>query len=159
MNHYVTAMRRYFDFSGRSSRPEFWYYILFYIIIYVVAAILDGLLSTGMGNFGILTSIVALIHLIPSISVSVRRLHDIDRTGWWVLLGLLPLIVMFIAAGGSMAMMFGGGETAESAGIMAMGASIFAAAVVSLIVFIVLLIFYCTRGTPGPNRFGPPYEG
>jgi uncharacterized membrane protein YhaH (DUF805 family) len=156
-------MRRYVDFSGRSSRSEFWLYVLFYIIIYIIAAILDALLiGRGAGNVGILTSIVALAHIIPSIAVSVRRLHDIDRTGWWLLVFYLaPLAIMIVGAliaGGSvLAMMAGGGDTTATAGGLAgLGAAFLIVVLLSLVIWIVALVFYCTAGTPGPNRFGPP---
>ncbi len=94
MNAYKEAMRRYFDFSGRSSRTNFWMFMLIYFIIYVIAAIIDGALF-GMRfgrEIGIVTGIVGLVHIIPSIAVGVRRLHDTDRSGWWWLIALIPLI-------------------------------------------------------------------
>jgi len=94
MNSYMDAMRRYFEFSGRTSRVDFWLYILVYFIIYAIAAAIDAFaFGTQFGqNIGILTGIVGLVHLIPGIAVTVRRLHDTDRSGWWILIVFVPLI-------------------------------------------------------------------
>lgn len=94
MNGYTTAMQRYFEFSGRSSRSEFWFYMLFYFIIYAVASLIDFFVFGAYegGGIPILTSIVGLVHIIPSLAVSVRRLHDTDRRGWWIFIALIPLI-------------------------------------------------------------------
>jgi uncharacterized membrane protein YhaH (DUF805 family) len=94
MNGYITAMQRYFEFSGRSSRSEFWLYMLIYIIIYIVASVIDAFVFGAYqgGGIPILTSIVGLVHIIPSLAVSVRRLHDTDRRGWWIFIALIPLI-------------------------------------------------------------------
>jgi len=94
MNGYTTAMRRYVEFSGRSSRSEFWLYTLVYVIIYLVAAVIDAFVfgMNVMQHIGIVTGIVALVHFIPSLAVSIRRLHDTDRSGWWLLIVFVPLI-------------------------------------------------------------------
>jgi uncharacterized membrane protein YhaH (DUF805 family) len=159
MSGYVNAMRRYVEFGGRSSRSEFWFFVLFYIIIAVVASILDAVVFNSQGGIGILYGIVLLVHLIPSISVSVRRLHDIDRTGWWVLVFFLApivvLIVSMIAMGGSIIAMMSGGEEAAAAGIASMGVAFLIMALVNLVILIVAIVFYVTPGPPGPNRFGP----
>jgi uncharacterized membrane protein YhaH (DUF805 family) len=128
-------LKRFFDFSGRSRRKEFWLWWLFVIIVYIVAMILDVQLGLGGSstsssefgdgtasanvavNGGILTMIWALITLIPGLAVTVRRLHDVDKSGWFILLGLIPLVGFY------------------------------------------LLYLYCQPGTPGPNRFGPDPKG
>jgi uncharacterized membrane protein YhaH (DUF805 family) len=94
MSWFVEALKKYAVFSGRSRRKEYWYYVLFVAIISIVLNMIDGLLGTynGSTGAGLLSTIFSLAVLIPSIAVSVRRLHDIDRTGWWVLIGLVPLI-------------------------------------------------------------------
>ena len=82
------ALKKYAVFTGRASRKEFWLFILFVIIASIVAMIID----TGIGAFdeeagmGPVGGLVTLTLLIPSIAVSVRRLHDTDRSGWWYLL-------------------------------------------------------------------------
>lgn len=98
----------YATFQGRACRSEYWFFYLFYTLVYIVAMIVDTV--TGVP---ILTIVSALALLVPSLAVGVRRLHDTDRSGWWLLIPLVPLI---------------GG--------------------------ILLLIWTCSRGTTGDNRFG-----
>jgi uncharacterized membrane protein YhaH (DUF805 family) len=94
MSYYLEALKKYAVFSGRSRRMEFWYFVLFNIIVAVVLALIDTLLgtTTGVSSFGLLSGIYSLAVLIPTLAVIVRRLHDIDRTGWWILINLIPLI-------------------------------------------------------------------
>jgi uncharacterized membrane protein YhaH (DUF805 family) len=99
----------YVNFSGRACRSEYWYWILFIIIADIVAAIIDRALDMQL-----VTGLFGLVTIIPNIAIAIRRLHDLDRTGWWILLGFIPLIG-----------------------------------------WIILLIWYVTKGTDGPNRFGP----
>ncbi len=159
MNSYVSAMRRYFEFSGRSRRAEFWFFILFMVILLIVASVIDGLVL-GSNGPGILYFVVAIAHLIPGIAVSIRRLHDIDRTGLWVLLfWLAPLLVSLIGMilmGGSIFMMMSGDDTAAIAGLATMGAGFMLIALLDLVIIIVAIVFYVTPGTLGPNRYGPP---
>ena len=94
MSWYLQALKKYAVFSGRSRRMEYWYFVLFNIIVSIVLGVIDGLLGTrgsGMGA-GLLSGIYGLAVLIPSLAVTVRRLHDIDRSGWWILIALVPLI-------------------------------------------------------------------
>jgi len=81
----------YFNFRDRSTRSEYWYFVLFLAILGAVAAILDFALF-GLQIVGPLSGIASLATFIPAISLSVRRLHDISRTGWWVLLALIPIV-------------------------------------------------------------------
>jgi uncharacterized membrane protein YhaH (DUF805 family) len=94
MSWFIEALKKYAVFSGRSRRKEYWYFFLFVVIIGIALSIVDGLIGTyhRSTGAGLLNSIFSLALLIPSIAVSVRRLHDIDRTGWWVLISLVPLI-------------------------------------------------------------------
>ncbi|UWR22678.1 DUF805 domain-containing protein [Sulfitobacter sp. S190] len=85
---------RFVDFRTRSSRPQFWWWCVWSIIISVGAAILDG--SLGMFDSQPIGSLSSLVMLLPSLAVGVRRLHDIGRTGWWVLIALVPLIGFFV---------------------------------------------------------------
>lgn len=94
MNWYLQALKKYADFSGRARRKEYWFFVLFNIIVSILLAIVDvmfGLHSASMG-IGILSGVYSLAVIIPSIAVSVRRLHDINRTGWWVLIAFVPFI-------------------------------------------------------------------
>ncbi len=85
-----SGFRNYVNFSGRAVRSEYWYWTLFATVVAVVFGTIDQLLYPGdeMGAFSVVDIIVSLALLLPGIAVSVRRLHDIDRTGWWLLLGL-----------------------------------------------------------------------
>jgi len=126
MDWMLMPYRRYFDFSGRSRRKEFWMFQLFQAIVVII---LYALLFAGfpaVDAYGqvaeapgalfylacILLAIFALGSIIPAIAVEVRRLHDQDKSGWWILIALIPL----------------GG--------------------------LVLLVFMFLEGTNGPNRFG-----
>ncbi|HEX7709985.1 MAG TPA: DUF805 domain-containing protein [Sphingomonadaceae bacterium] len=118
--------KRYFDFSGRSRRMEYWMFALLWFIIGVIfdigvfasmpsaEAMQAGVAPAGLGIGAVIFGIFAAASLIPAIAVTVRRLHDTDRSGWWWFIQLIPLI----------------------------GA-------------IVMLVFMLLDGTPGPNRFGP----
>ena len=89
MNWYLTLMtQKYASFSGRARRTEYWMFFLVYFVIALVIGVVEGLLSIG----GYLTGIFALVHLLPSLGVTVRRLHDTGRSGWWILLSFIPII-------------------------------------------------------------------
>ena len=109
------AFTKYAQFSGRSRRKEFW---LFYLLITIATIVLTFIdISIGsfdaVSGFGLLSGIFTLAIIVPSLAVSVRRLHDTDRSGWWLLLSIIPLLGT-----------------------------------------IVLVVFWCLRGTQGPNEFG-----
>jgi uncharacterized membrane protein YhaH (DUF805 family) len=106
MNWYLAVLKQYAVFNGRARRKEYWMFVLFNVIIAFVLGFMLGLAGAGDGG-QVIINIYSLAVLIPSIAVGVRRMHDTDHSGWWI---LLP---------------------------------------------IVNLVFACTEGTPGPNRFGP----
>jgi uncharacterized membrane protein YhaH (DUF805 family) len=108
LNNYVT-------FSGRADRPQYWWFVLFNILVGIVAGIIDWILFGP--DTRIISALAGLALVLPTLAVAVRRLHDMDHTGWWVLIGITGI-----------------------------GA-------------IVLIIWFCFRGTDGPNRFGPPVSG
>ncbi len=103
-----SVFHQYAGFTGRARRSEYWFFVLFTVLVYVAASVVDAFLGIPL-----FTLVVALGLLVPTLAVSVRRLHDTGRSGWWMLLSLVP---------------FGG---------------------------IVLIVFHCLDGEPGPNRFGP----
>ncbi len=94
MNWYLEVWRKYADFSGRARRMEYWMFILFNIIIGAVLTVIDMLIGTYsfQSGVGLLQGLYSLAVLIPSIAVTVRRLHDTGRNGWWILIGLVPVI-------------------------------------------------------------------
>ena len=81
------VLSNYAGFSGRARRSEYWWFSLFGFLVGLVAAVLDGALSLGF-----LYPLAVLALLLPSLAVGVRRLHDTGRSGWWMLLGLVPLV-------------------------------------------------------------------
>ena len=88
----TVVLKKYMMLDGRASRSEYWWYVLAYFIAAVIAGVLDGVL----GLPGILGTIVGLGLLIPSITVAVRRFHDINKPGWWVLTFLIPIVGLII---------------------------------------------------------------
>jgi uncharacterized membrane protein YhaH (DUF805 family) len=86
------AVRSGFDhyakFDGRASRPAFWWWFLFGILVAIGANIIDAIL----GTWGVVNGLAGLALLLPNLSVAIRRLHDTDHSGWWVLIGLIPII-------------------------------------------------------------------
>ena len=95
MNWFLDVVKNHYaDFSGRARRSEYWYFVLFYVLIDFGLAIVDRItgLHAGASGVGVLVGIFVLAMLIPSIAVAVRRLHDTDRSGWWLLIALIPLI-------------------------------------------------------------------
>jgi uncharacterized membrane protein YhaH (DUF805 family) len=82
----ASVLRNYATFRGRAPRSEYWYFALFAFLLGVATSIVDMLLFPIWTNFSPVNSLASLALLLPSISVGVRRLHDIDRTGWWVLI-------------------------------------------------------------------------
>ncbi len=115
MNWYIEVLRKYAVFEGRARRTEFWMFVLFNIIIGAVLGIIDTILGLRISHngAGVLGSLYSLGVLVPSLAVAVRRLHDTNRSGWWLFIGLIPLIG-----------------------------------------FIVLIVWYATEGTRGPNQYG-----
>ena len=111
---------KYVTFSGRARRSEFWYFILFTILGSIVIGILESVVfGWSLVDPGGISGLFDLVVLLPSISVAVRRLHDLDKSGWWWWLWLIPIVG-----------------------------------------WIILLIWYSTKGTIGSTRFGPdPFGG
>jgi uncharacterized membrane protein YhaH (DUF805 family) len=104
-----SGFSNYVNFSSRACRSEYWFWILFIILAEIVTSIIDYAIGVQ-----VVTGLFGLATFLPSLAIAIRRLHDLDRTGWWVLLWFIPLIG-----------------------------------------WIILIIWFCTRGTAGPNRFGP----
>jgi len=113
MEWMILPFRRFANFSGRSRRKEFWMFYLLTVLLDLIARFIDISVGFPRGIGGPAGICQSLVFLIPSVSVGIRRLHDIDRSGWWLALILIPIIG-----------------------------------------WITLLIFFCTEGTSGENRFG-----
>ena len=159
MEYMFMPLKRYAEFSGRSRRMEYWMWTLFMFLIWMVFLVLivaiAGAALMGGGNpvgsmmamgggiliIGALALLVWLALLIPSLAVGVRRLHDTERSGWWlgglILLDILNAVVRN-SVGGGLSM-------------------IFSLALVALA--IAVLVFMCLDGTKGPNKYGPDPKG
>mgnify|MGYP001343028297 CR=1 FL=1 len=102
MKYFILAIKKAFDFRSRSSRPEYWYFVLFNIIFAIVAVILDNVLGTtikidiGTGEvplpYGYIYFLYLLALIIPGFAAGVRRLHDVGKSGWMMLLAFIPII-------------------------------------------------------------------
>ena len=104
----TSGFSNYVNFSDRAVRSEYWYWVLFVILVDIVTNIID--LALGVQ---VTTSLFGLATFLPSLAIGIRRLHDLDRTGWWILLSFIPIVG-----------------------------------------WIILIIWNCTKGTAGSNRFG-----
>jgi len=136
MSWFISALKKYAVFKGRASRKEFWLFILFYIIFGFVASVIDRLIGFtpyrsdmmyGM-NFGIVYMLYFLATIVPFIAVTIRRLHDTNRSGFWIVLYFLSMILPVVPIIGF---------------------------ILGLIALIYLLVLLCLEGTPGPNNYGP----
>lgn len=92
MNWYMDVLKKYAVFNGRARRKEYWMFFLFNLIILLVIGFVEGL----FGSPGIIGVLYSLAILIPGIAVSVRRLHDTGRSGWWLLIGFIPLLGVIV---------------------------------------------------------------
>ena len=86
-------LRKYAVFSGRSQRSEYWSFVLLNLVFTVILYSIDNIIGWNYLMYaGVLSSIYSLVIVIPGISVAIRRLHDNNRTGWWLFIVLVPLI-------------------------------------------------------------------
>jgi uncharacterized membrane protein YhaH (DUF805 family) len=152
-----------FGFSGRINRAKWWLTVLVSIIISVVAAIIGAVVGETANN--ILSLAVFIPQFWISLAAGVKRLHDLNRTGAWLVLfyigPVILVIFFFVIAGVDVAAALVSGETLDSATIARVG---MIGGIVLLLIFILglwaLIWFGCLRGTVGPNQYGPdPLEG
>lgn len=104
MEYYIEVLKKYTVFDGRATRSEYWYFVLFNAIIYIALSFIAPIIFGGAGF--LLALLYALGVLLPSIGVGIRRLHDTGRSGWWLLLSLIPfggLVVLFFCTQDSQA--------------------------------------------------------
>ncbi len=190
-------LAKYAQFEGRSRRSEFWLWVLFRIILgMVLSTVMNAIFMgpmlnqiahmstmansdpnafmqsyfTTFGNsfrFMPLLGLINLALLIPSLAVGVRRLHDTNRSGWWIVLpyvvGFVGMIVFFIIGGASLFSMIAAhpdGNNIPDAegmkfGLQVVGSLFLFVFLPTIISLIVMLVFYVSEGTKGPNRFGP----
>jgi uncharacterized membrane protein YhaH (DUF805 family) len=138
-------LKRYAEFTGRSRRKEYWMYVLLLVVVGVVLGVIEGILGLrGMvGPYGPLSALFALATFVPSLAVGVRRLHDTNRSGYWLLIGYGPLLI-------SMLLPF--------LGMAGVGLAMIVM-IVALVGFVVLLIFMVLEGNRGTNQYGPDPKG
>ena len=94
MEEFKLAFRNYANFDGRSTRKEYWMYFLFYFLILLGLMIVDNFLNSTI--IGILIGIFQIAFIIPSLSIAVRRLHDVNKNGWFLLLSFIPFANFYI---------------------------------------------------------------
>lgn len=94
MNWFLEAMKKYATFEGRARRKEYWYFVLFCLLAIVALSIVDGIAGTfdEEAEIGLFGGLFILATVLPSIAVTVRRLHDTNRSGWWVLINFIPIV-------------------------------------------------------------------
>lgn len=149
-----TALQRYAQFAGRARRKEYWHFQLLNIIVTIVAGIIDSVLgmkiAADTGPFGVLASLALFV---PGLAVAWRRLHDVDKPGWFNLVPLAGVAIVVAAlaqAGGPDLAAISGGSfpTLGWVGVaLAVGFGI------------ILFILAITEGTRGPNQYGPDPKG
>lgn len=176
MHWMLMPLKRYAEFSGRSRRMEFWMWQLFKTLIICVmwvlfialfgSAMFSGdptQIMAAMGSMMLLWGLVMIFWLaiiIPDIAVQVRRLHDTNRSGWWILAPLVPYIIGIVAAGGTAGM--GAAMGGKDSGAVAMGVGgiiLIICMLAALAMGITLLVFYFLEGTAGANKYGPDPKG
>jgi uncharacterized membrane protein YhaH (DUF805 family) len=132
----ASAFSNYVKFSGRAARLEYWYWALFVWIVALAALLLDRTMFHQ--RHGPFEGVWSLVTFLPGLGVSIRRLHDIDRTGLWMLFPVVPVALVGVFL-----------PFAWFTGWWIL---------MSILIFIgivVLIYWFCQPGTPGPNRFGP----
>jgi uncharacterized membrane protein YhaH (DUF805 family) len=87
-----TCLSKYVDFNGRARRSEYWWFFLFLFLVSFAASIIDAILGTDFGGTGVVSLLASLALFLPSLAVAIRRLHDTSRTGWWILIGFIPIV-------------------------------------------------------------------
>ena len=92
MNWYLEVLKKYAVFSGRARRTEYWMFFLINLIIGFVLGFIEGIIGTGAA----LSGLYSLGVLIPGIAVGIRRLHDTNRSGWWLLIALVPIVGVIV---------------------------------------------------------------
>lgn len=151
MRWYLHVLRQYAVFRGRARRMEFWSFTLVSLAIYVALMVLDVILLGGtIGTVAVLSTIYSWGVLVPTLAVTVRRLHDTARSGWWLLAFWLPQVVL-------QALILSGAIDArtleQSAGSYDVALGLLGLFLLAYGLF--LLVLLCLDGTRGPNRYGP----
>lgn len=160
MKWFIKCIKNYANFTGRARRAEYWYFVLFMSLFGIVARVLDVILFAdkpiGLALSPIST-LFSLFFLIPNLAVSVRRLHDIGRSGKWVLLYYVLIIVWLVALMVTGASALAGAVATGMLSSLSAGffATLFGGGLVIVVFAIMLLIWCCLPGIVGANKYGP----
>ncbi|MFL6728510.1 MAG: DUF805 domain-containing protein [Sphingomicrobium sp.] len=147
----VLPLRKYADFSGRAPRAEYWWFYLGTIVVQIPLSIADEV----FGTWSPLSTLFSVATLIPWLAVTVRRLHDTNRSGWWLLALFLPLIVVAVAAAAAVGASLGGPGSGPGGPMLV---TMIVAIIAMLVIGITLFVFMVSEGTAGPNDYGDdPY--
>ncbi len=161
-------LKRYFDFSGRSRRKEYWSWVLFqfllgigyWVLIFAFAGVgsmsgdLNAMFAAGGAVIivSLLYLLIALVFLIPGLAVSVRRLHDTNRSGWWILAPTVPYVgIMFLVFGAAATV----GSKPDATTLASLGLGILGLALIMMVMGLLIFVFMLLEGTPGANKYGP----
>ena len=148
----IRPMRKYAVFTGRAPRAEYWWFYLATVVVQIPLTIVDE----AIGNWSPLSTLFSLATFIPWLAVTVRRLHDTNRSGWWLLALFLPLVAVGFAAAAAVGATLSGGTAPEPTGSMLV--MMIVAVVAMLIIGITMFVFMVSEGTHGPNDYGDdPY--
>ncbi|MBP6558593.1 MAG: DUF805 domain-containing protein, partial [Flavobacterium sp.] len=139
------VFQNYANFNGRARRSEYWYFTLFNIIFSMITMAIDKMLNLELG----LNTVYGLAVFIPGLAVAFRRLHDIGKSGWLLVIIYLAMIIAVVALMLSGILGLAGGGSPEG-----MGAGLIISIVVIVGLAIWLLVMFCTNGDVGENKYG-----
>jgi len=153
MHWYLVVLKKYFVIRGRARRKEYWSFMLVHILISVLLLGVDvlmrgGLIEAQRASFR-LSSLYGWATVVPSITVQVRRLHDMNRTGWWLLLWFVPRLASWTM--GFLDLITGRDPVMD---FSETGPLLVAMGLVTMAGGLILLVFSCFEGTRGKNRYG-----
>lgn len=144
------CLRKYFVFSGRASRSEYWYFVLFCVLASLATGVVDGVVFNSISD-GPLNTIFSLATLIPLLSAGWRRMHDTGRSGLYLLYPLIATVGVVSYIG-----FLSGMEETLGEVVTRFGAIVLVFAFFVLTISPLIVLFWLTRPTaPGPNRYGP----
>jgi uncharacterized membrane protein YhaH (DUF805 family) len=151
----LRGFRNYATFSGRATRAENWWWVLFTVLAGIMLAVVDAVTGTmGMfGDSGVLGQLFELAVLVPSLALGVRRLHDINRTGWWLLL-VFGFFSIAAIGGGILLVSFFLLDNFLILTVLGF-AMVIGGGILGLIGIIVLIVWAIKQGDKGPNKYGP----
>ncbi|MEG1700111.1 MAG: DUF805 domain-containing protein [Alistipes sp.] len=153
MKWFIKCIKNYATFRGRARRAEYWYFVLFTIILLIIATLLDYV-CFGSGSIGVFQPALGLFLFLPSLAVQVRRLHDTGKSGlrilWYYLFTILWGVAMVIIGGAAVL----SNDISALSGATGFLAVMGIGCLVMLIWGILFLVWYCTNGDKGDNKYG-----